>query len=147
MNSFLLLIIAVPIAEIFILIKIGTKIGAINTILLIFLTAFTGVYFAKQQGLSTLRSGLMNAYQNKVPIYEVVSGASIALAAVLLIFPGFLTDTLGFILLIPLTRSLIINQFVKMKKEKQNNDNEIIEAEVIEKRMKKMSYKIIKQIY
>ena len=110
MNSFLLLIIAVPIAEIFILIKIGTKIGAINTILLIFLTAFTGVYFAKQQGLSTLRSGLMNAYQNKVPIYEVVSGASIALAAVLLIFPGFLTDTLGFILLIPLTRSLIINQ-------------------------------------
>ena len=137
MNSFLLLIIAVPIAEIFILIKIGTKIGAINTILLIFLTAFTGVYFAKQQGLSTLRSGLMNAYQNKVPIYEVVSGASIALAAVLLIFPGFLTDTLGFILLIPLTRSLIINQFVKMKKEKQNNDNEIIEAEVLEKEDKK----------
>ena len=137
MNSFLLLIIAVPIAEIFILIKIGTKIGAINTILLIFLTAFTGVYFAKQQGLSTLRSGLMNAYQNKVPIYEVVTGASIALAAVLLIFPGFLTDTLGFILLIPLTRSLIINQFVKMKKEKQNNDNEIIEAEVIEKEDKK----------
>ena len=137
MNSFLLLIIAVPIAEIFILIKIGTKIGAINTILLIFLTAFTGIYFAKQQGLSTLRSGLMNAYQNKVPIYEVVSGASIALAAVLLIFPGFLTDTLGFILLIPLTRSLIINQFVKMKKEKQNNDNEIIEAEVIEKEDKK----------
>ena len=137
MNSFLLLIIAVPIAEIFILIKIGGKIGAINTILLIFLTAFTGIYFAKQQGLSTLRSGLMNAYQNKVPIYEVVSGASIALAAVLLIFPGFLTDTLGFILLIPLTRSLIINQFVKMKKEKQNNDNEIIEAEVIEKEDKK----------
>ena len=137
MNSFLLLIIAVPIAEIFILIKIGGKIGAINTILLIFLTAFTGIYFAKQQGLSTLRSGLMNAYQNKVPIYEVVSGASIALAAVLLIFPGFLTDTLGFILLIPLTRSLIINQFVKMKKEKQNNDNEIIEAEVIEKKDEK----------
>ena len=137
MNSFLLLIIAVPIAEIFILIKIGGKIGAINTILLIFLTAFTGIYFAKQQGLSTLRSGLMNAYQNKVPIYEVISGASIALAAVLLIFPGFLTDTLGFILLIPLTRSLIINQFVKMKKEKQNNDNEIIEAEVIEKKDEK----------
>ena len=137
MNSFLLLIIAVPIAEIFILIKIGAKIGAINTILLIFLTAFTGIYFAKQQGLSTLRSGLMNAYQNKVPIYEVISGASIALAAVLLIFPGFLTDTLGFILLIPLTRSLIINQFVKMKKEKQNNDNEIIEAEVIEKKDEK----------
>ena len=137
MNSFLLLIIAVPIAEIFILIKIGAKIGAINTILLIFLTAFTGIYFAKQQGLSTLRSGLMNAYQNKVPIYEVVSGASIALAAVLLIFPGFLTDTLGFILLIPLTRSLIINQFVKMKKERQNNDNEIIEAEVIEKKDEK----------
>ena len=108
-----------------------------SAILLIFLTAFTGIYFAKQQGLSTLRSGLMNAYQNKVPIYEVVSGASIALAAVLLIFPGFLTDTLGFILLIPLTRSLIINQFVKMKKEKQNNDNEIIEAEVIEKKDEK----------
>ena len=137
MNSFLLLIIAVPIAEIFILIKIGTKIGAINTILLIFLTAFTGVYFAKQQGLSTLRSGLMNAYPNKMPIYEFVSGASIALTAVVLIFPGFLTDTLGFILLIPLTRSLIINQFVKMKKETQNNDNEIIEAEVIEKEDKK----------
>ena len=137
MNSFLLLIIAVPVAEIFILIKIGAKIGAINTILLIFLTAFTGIYFAKQQGLSTLRSGLMNAYQNKVPIYEVISGASIALAAVLLIFPGFLTDTLGFILLIPLTRSLIINQFVKMKKEKQNNDNEIIEAEAIEKKDEK----------
>ena len=104
MNTVLLLIIAIPAVEIFLMIKIGQNIGALSTISLIFLTAIIGVYFAKLEGLNTLRSGINNLYKNKIPIYEMMSGASIAFAALLLIIPGFITDFLGFLLLIPFTR-------------------------------------------
>ena len=102
MNTFFLIFIGLPTLEIFLMIKIGGEIGALNTISLIFLTAIIGVYYARVQGIQTLRSGLINLYQNKAPVYELMSGASIAIAAVMLIFPGFLTDTLGFLLLLSL---------------------------------------------
>ena len=97
------------------MIKIGGKIGALNTVSLIFLTAIIGIYFAKLEGIRTIRSGAINLYQNKIPIYEIISGASIAFAALLLIIPGFFTDTLGFLLLIPFTRKILIRSFVKRK--------------------------------
>ena len=123
MNSFFLLFIGLPALEIFLMIKIGGKIGALNTISLIFLTAIIGVYFAKLEGMKTMRSGITNLYQNKIPIYEIISGASIAIAALLLIVPGFFTDTIGFLLLIPLTRKILINFFVK-KNKISNKDKE-----------------------
>ena len=108
MNTILISIIAIPIIEILLFIKIGENIGAINTILLIIFTAIVGVYFARIQGIRTIKSGFINIYQNKLPIYEILSGASIAIAAVLLITPGFFTDTMGFLLLIPITRKLLL---------------------------------------
>ena len=117
MNSFLLLFIGLPALEIFTLIKIGGQIGALNTVSLIFLTAFVGLYFAKQQGLKTIKSGASNLYQNKIPIYEIISGASIGIAALLLIIPGFITDILGFLILIPITRKILINLLIKKKKK------------------------------
>ena len=135
MNSLLLVIIGIPVLEIIVMIKIGQQIGAINTVLLIFLTAIIGIYYARIEGLNTIRSGLANLYQNKAPIYEMISGASIALAAVLLIIPGFITDTLGFILLFPLTRKLLINNMIKKRNVKQDNNN-IIDAEIIEEEKK-----------
>ena len=134
MNSFFLLFIGIPALEIFLMIKIGGKIGALNTVSLIFLTAIIGVYFAKLQGIKTIRSGVMNLYQNKVPIKEIISGASIAIAALLLIIPGFFTDTIGFLLLIPFTRKILINAFVKKQnipKEKDEKEN-ILDGEIIE---------------
>ena len=101
MNTFFLIFIVLPALEIFLMIKIGGEIGAFNTILLIFLTAFIGVYYARIQGIHTLKSVIVNLYQNKMPIYELISGASIALAAILLIIPGFVTDIVGFLLLFP----------------------------------------------
>ena len=130
MNSFLFLIIGVPALEILIMIKIGQYVGALNTVLLIFFTAVVGVYFARIQGMTTLRSALQNVYRNKVPIYEMLSGASIAIAAFLLIIPGFLTDVLGFALLIPISRKIILSLIIK-KDIKKNNEN-VIEAEIIE---------------
>lgn len=130
MNSFLFLIIGLPALEILIMIKIGQYVGALNTVLLIFFTAVVGVYFARIQGMTTLRSALQNVYRNKVPIYEMLSGASIAIAAFLLIIPGFLTDVLGFALLIPISRKIILNLIIK-KDIKKNNEN-VIEAEIIE---------------
>ena len=115
MNTVLLLIIAIPAVEIFLMIKIGQNIGALSTIGLIFLTAVIGIYFAKLEGLNTLRSGINNLYKNKIPIYEMMSGASIAFAALLLIIPGFITDFLGFLLLVPFTRKKIISLFLKKK--------------------------------
>ena len=115
MNSVFLLIIGIPILEIMVMIKIGQQVGAINTILLILLTAFIGIYYARIEGINTIKSGFMNLYQNKVPIYELISGASIAMAAVLLIIPGFITDTIGFILLFPITRKFLINIWLKKK--------------------------------
>ena len=117
MNTFFLIFIGIPVLEIFLMIKIGSKIGALNTIALIFLTAIIGIYYARIQGILTLRSGLINLYKNKIPIYELLSGASIAFAAILLIIPGFFTDIIGFILLIPLSRNILFKLFLKNKKD------------------------------
>jgi len=138
MNSFFLLFIGVPALEVFLMIKIGGKIGALNTVSLIFLTAIIGVYFAKLEGIKTMRSGIMNLYQNKVPVYEMISGASIAVAALLLIIPGFFTDAIGFLLLIPFTRKILISFFVKKNKisTKQENIN-TLDGEIIEDKDKK----------
>jgi|TARA_Y100000816_G_C25924947_1_gene482359 UPF0716 protein FxsA len=131
MNSLLLLLIAVPALEIFVFIKVGGIFGALNTILLIITTAVVGIYFAKLEGLNTIKSGIENIYKNKPPIYEILSGASIAFAALLLILPGFITDGIGFLLLIPFTRRLLITYFMRGKKNINNNED-VIEAEVIE---------------
>tara|TARA_B100001121_G_C18527311_1_gene544232 strand:+ start:33 stop:446 length:414 start_codon:yes stop_codon:yes gene_type:complete len=133
MNTILISIIAVPVIEILLFIKIGENIGAINTILLIFFTAIVGVYFARVQGIRTLKSGIINAYQNKLPIYEMLSGASIALAAILLIIPGFFTDVIGFLLLIPISRKFLLSKIIKKNKQ-QKNENDTIEAEIIEEK-------------
>ena len=135
MNTFFLIFIGLPTLEIFLMIKIGGEIGALNTISLIFLTAIVGVYYARVQGIQTLRSGLINLYQNKAPVYELMSGASIAIAAVMLIFPGFLTDTLGFLLLIPFTRNILFRIAIK-KRENTNEtkkNKKIIDGEIIDK--------------
>ena len=133
MNTILISIIALPIIEILLFIKIGENIGALNTIFLIILTAVVGVYFARIQGIRTLKSGFVNLYQNKLPVNEMLSGASIAIAAVFLIIPGFFTDTLGFMLLIPFTRHLILSLIIK-KNNKQSHNNKTIEAEIIEEK-------------
>ena len=133
MNSFFLLFIALPALEIFLMIKIGGKVGALNTVSLIFLTAIIGIYFAKHQGIKTIRSGLINLYQNKAPIYEIITGASIAIAAVLLILPGFFTDTIGFILLVPYSRKILINFFIRRSKiRKEQKNNKTLDGEIIE---------------
>ena len=113
MNSILLLIILIPVIEIYLFIKIGSQIGALSTILLIFITAIIGVYYAKFEGLNTLKSGFVQLSKNKSPTYEVLSGAAIAIAALLLIIPGFATDILGFLIIFPLTRKIIFNIFAK----------------------------------
>ena len=113
MNPIFLTIIFVPVIEIYLLIKIGSEIGAITTILLIFITAILGIYYAKYEGLNTLRSGFNQLRQNETPTYEMLSGAAIAFAALLLIIPGFATDLLGFLLIFPLTRKLIFNSLFK----------------------------------
>jgi UPF0716 protein FxsA len=134
MNSFFLLFLGLPMLEIFLMIKVGGKIGALNTVVLIFLTAIIGMYFAKLQGMSTLKSGIVNLYQNKLPVYEILSGASIAIAALLLIFPGFFTDLVGFIFLIPFTRKIIFKIVLKNKNKKDlNNKNNTIDGEIVDK--------------
>ena len=134
MNTFFLIFLGIPALEIFLLIKIGGKIGALNTISLIFLTAIIGIYYARLQGLQTLRSGVTSLYQNKTPIYEIISGASIALAALLLIIPGFLTDAIGFLLLIPLSRNILFKLALKNKKmDKKSEERKIIDGEIIDK--------------
>ena len=133
MNPFFFLFIGLPALEIFLLIKIGGQIGALSTVALIFLTAIIGIYFAKLQGIQTLRSGMVNLYQNKIPIYEMMSGASIAIAALLLIIPGFFTDLIGFLLLIPFTRKILFKLAIK-KNSKANVEkkSETIDGEIIE---------------
>ena len=133
MNTVLLFIIAIPALEIFLMIKIGQNIGALNTIGLIFLTAVIGIYFARLEGLNTLRSGINNLYKNKIPIYEMMSGASIAFAALLLIIPGFMTDFVGFLLLIPFTRKKIINLLIKKKTKPINKEKDYIDGEILER--------------
>ena len=133
MNPFFIIFIGIPALEIFLLIKIGGHLGALNTIALIFLTAIIGIYFAKLQGIQTLKSGAINLYQNKIPIYEILSGASIAIAAIFLIIPGFLTDFIGFMLLIPFTRKilffLILRNNIKAKKDNETIDGEIVDRD------------------
>ena len=137
MNTILLFLIGIPALEIFVMIKIGENIGAFNTISLIFLTAIVGIYFAKMQGLNVLRSGIYNLYKNEIPLFEMMSGASIALAACLLIFPGFVTDTIGFLLLIPLTRKILVKSFIKKQNTPKTKADNYIEGEVIEKNNKR----------
>ena len=119
MNPILLAIILVPVIEIYLLIKIGSQIGPISTILLIFTTAIIGVYYAKYEGLNTLKSGFAQLSRNETPAYEVISGAAIAIAALLLIIPGFATDTLGFLLIFPTSRKIIFNRIAKKFKPKK----------------------------
>tara|TARA_X000000950_G_C13575223_1_gene521213 strand:+ start:28 stop:447 length:420 start_codon:yes stop_codon:yes gene_type:complete len=133
MNPFFILFIALPALEIFLFIKIGGHVGALNTVALIFLTAIIGVYFAKLQGIHTLKSGMVNLYQNKMPVYEIMSGASIAIAAVLLIIPGFFTDLIGFLLLIPFTRRIIFSLILNNKSQSQiKREDGTIEGEIMD---------------
>ncbi len=129
MNSIFLLIILIPIIEIYLLIKIGSQIGAMTTILLIFVTAITGVYYAKYEGLNTLKSGFLQLSKNETPAYEVISGAAIAFAALLLIIPGFVTDILGFLFIFPITRKFIFNKVSKKFKKNETKKNNFIDGE------------------
>ena len=136
MNTFFLIFIGLPAIEIFFMIKIGAKIGALNTIALVFLTAIVGVFFARIQGIQTLKSGIINLYQNKIPVYELLSGASIAFAALLLIIPGFFTDFIGFLLLFPFSRNFLLRVLIKKNEKKINDikkDNNTIDGEIIDK--------------
>ncbi len=135
MNTFFLIFIGLPVVEIFLMIKIGGIIGAFNTIALVLITAIVGIFFARVQGIKTLKTGISNIYQNKVPVFELISGASIAFAALLLIVPGFLTDLMGFLLLIPLTRVILLNIFLKNKPNMHQTSerNEAIDGEIVDK--------------
>ena len=134
MNAVVLLIIGIPAIEIYFMIKVGGIIGALNTIFLIFFTAVTGIYFVKIAGLNTLKSGLNQLVKNEIPIYEIVSGAALAFAALLLIIPGFITDIVGFLLIIPITRKLLIRPIAsKFNNRRKNEDKEnIIEGSIEE---------------
>jgi len=129
MNAVILFIIAIPLIEIYLMIKVGGVIGAFNTIFLIFFTAAAGIYFARLAGLSTLKSGFNQLIKNEIPVYEIISGAALAFAALLLIMPGFLTDIIGFLLIIPITRKIFIKSISsKFKNKKVNNNEDIIEG-------------------
>jgi len=130
MNLILLLIILVPVVEIYLLIKIGSQIGAINTIFLIFTTAIVGVYYARYEGLNTLKSGFIQLSRNETPTYEMISGAAIAFAAVLLIIPGFATDILGFLIIFPISRRFIFNKFSKKFNQRKTEKNNFIDGEI-----------------
>ena len=133
MNPFFLIFICLPAIEIYFMIKVGAELGALNTIGLVFLTAIIGVYFAKLQGIQTLKSGMINLYRNKIPIYEVMSGASIALAALLLIVPGFFTDVIGFLLLIPFTRKILFRFTIKDRTKTSNvSQDKTIDGEIVD---------------
>tara|TARA_Y100000992_G_scaffold58863_1_gene35838 strand:- start:110 stop:535 length:426 start_codon:yes stop_codon:yes gene_type:complete len=129
MNSILLSIILIPVVEIYLLIKIGSQIGAVTTITLIFATAIVGVYYAKYEGLNTLRSGFSQLSKNETPTYEVISGAAIAFGALLLIIPGFATDIIGFIIIFPITRKYLFNFFSKKISKVETKKNNFIDGE------------------
>ena len=129
MNPILLSLILIPAIEIYLLIKIGSQIGAITTIFLIFMTAVIGIYYAKYEGLNTLKSGFTQLRKNETPAYEVISGAAIAFAALLLIIPGFITDIIGFLLIFPLSRKIMFNQLFKKLKRKENKNKKFIDGE------------------
>ena len=133
MRFFLLFIIGVPLIEIYLMIKVGGAIGAFNTIFLIFFTAITGVFFARLEGFRTLRSGFQQLIKNEMPIYEIASGAALAFAALLLIIPGFLTDVIGFLLIFPLTRKILIGNISSKFDKKQKVKENFIEGDFEEK--------------
>jgi len=129
MNSILLTLILIPVIEIYLLIKIGSQIGAINTIFLIFITAIVGIYYAKYEGLNTLKSGFFQLSKNKAPTFEMLSGAAIALAALLLIIPGFFTDIIGFLLIFPISRKLLFNFLSKKFSHSKSQNKNFIDGE------------------
>ena len=129
MNSILLLIILIPAIEIYLFINIGSQIGALTTILLIFTTAVVGVYYAKYEGLNTLKSGFAQLSRNEPPAYEIISGAAIAFAALLLIIPGFATDIIGFLIILPISRKFILKIFFKKIKNTKSKKNNFIDGE------------------
>ena len=137
MNTLLLIILFIPLIEIYLFIQIGGQIGAFNTILVILLTAVVGVYFARLQGLNTLKSGITQLYRNQMPIYEMMSGAALALAALLLIIPGFATDLIGFLLIFPVTRNIFFNylskKYTKQKSTNRKAKDDLIEGEYEDK--------------
>jgi len=134
MNSIILVILLVPVVEIYLFIKIGSQIGAFNTISLILVTAIVGIYYARYEGLNTLKSGISQIVKNEMPVYEIISGAAIAFAAILMILPGFLTDFLGIIIIFPWTRKLL---FKNIKVKKQKEEENFIEGEYEDKDDKK----------
>ena len=129
MNTLLILVISIPIIEIYLFIKIGSEIGAFNTISLIFITAIIGVLYARYEGFNTLRSGVSQLIKNELPIYEIISGAAIAFASLLLILPGFATDLVGILLVIPFTRKILLSRFVKTNINKNKKKNNYIEGD------------------
>ena len=129
MNTVLLALITIPVIEIYLFIKIGSKIGALSTILLIFFTAILGVFYARYEGLNTIRSGLTQLIKNQIPAYEMISGAAIAFAALLLIIPGFATDLFGFLLIFPITRKLFFGKIIKKFKNETKIKKPYIEGE------------------
>ena len=130
MNAVILFIIGIPLIEMYLMIKVGGVIGAFNTIFLIFFTAVTGIFFARLEGFRALRSGFQQIVKNEIPIYEIISGAALAFAALLLIIPGFLTDLIGFLLIIPITRKFFIKSLATKfkRKETYNNTEDVIEG-------------------
>ena len=143
MNAVILLIIGIPAIEIYLMIKIGGMIGALNTIFLIFFTAITGVYFARLEGLNAIRSGFNQLVKNEMPIYEIISGAALAFAALLLIIPGFMTDLVGFLLIIPVTRKFFIRS-ISSKFNRKKNDKNIIEGSFEENKQNDNNKKTLK---
>ena len=129
MNTVLFLIIGIPLIEIYLFIKIGSQIGAFNTVLLILITAVAGVAYARYEGFNTLKSGMSQLIKNEMPIYELISGATLAFAALLLIFPGFATDLVGILLVVPITRRLILGKFIKKKQYKKKETDNYIDGE------------------
>ena len=129
MNTVFLIILSIPLIEIYLFIKIGSQIGAIYTIILILITAILGVYYAKYEGLNTLKSGFIQLSKNETPTYEMISGAAIAFAALLLIIPGFATDILGFLIIFPISRKFIFNKFFNKIKQKQYKKNNFIDGD------------------
>ena len=138
MNSVLLLIIGIPLIEIFLFIKVGSYLGAFNTISLILITAFIGVMYARYEGFNTIKSGMSQMMKNEIPVYEMISGASIGMAALLLIIPGFFSDLIGFLLLIPFTRKILINFYIKKNKiSTYQESTNTLDGEIIENKDKK----------
>jgi len=141
MNAVILFIIGIPLIEIYLMIKVGGIIGAFNTIFLIFFTAITGIYFARLAGLNAIRSGFNQLIKNEIPVYEIISGAALAFAALLLIIPGFLTDIIGFLLIIPITRKLFIGIISSKINKKNKIKEDFIEGDFEEKKKKDENFK------